>query len=90
MKARSIFPVITTLVLVTTSLPAQAPKIPAACQPMVDAERKAIAAPRHVYSTEGSGRASDKGTTSELTSTGGVTYIQVNEYSNVQAPAGVK
>jgi hypothetical protein len=72
MTARSILLLITTLVLVTTSLPAQSPKIPAACQPMIDAQRKVITTPHHVYSTEGAARPGDKAKTSELISAGGV------------------
>ncbi|HEY8062789.1 MAG TPA: hypothetical protein VID74_08325 [Gemmatimonadales bacterium] len=78
MKARSILPLITTLALATTSLAAQAPKVPAACQPMIDAQRKSTSVPHHVYSTAGSGRAGDKATTSELISTGNAIYILMN------------
>ena len=49
----------------------RAQKSPAACQPLVDAERKEIMTPHHVYETRG-------GSANELISTGGVTYIQLH------------
>jgi hypothetical protein len=78
MTPRTMAPALTLLMLAATRLPAQAPKIPAACQPMVDAQRKVITTPHHVYSTEGAARPGDKAKTSEAISAGGVTYVLLN------------
>jgi hypothetical protein len=55
---------------------AGAQKIPAACQPLIAAERKVIITPHHVYMTEGSARPGDKGRTIETITAGGVSYVQ--------------
>lgn len=62
-----------TLVMLMALSPAvvRAQQIPPACQPLVDAERKEIVTPHHMYVVRA-------GATSELISTGGVTYIQVH------------
>ena len=57
---------------------AHAQTIPAACRPLIDAERKTITTPHHVYSTEGSARPGQKARTSEGITAGGVIYIQVS------------
>ncbi len=69
---------LTAAALCLASIPAFAHSqtIPAACRPLVDAERKTITTQHHLYSTEGSAR--EKGHTTEGITTGGVIYIQVS------------
>lgn len=57
---------------------AGAQKISPACQPLIDAARRVILTPNHLYEAEGSGRPGDKARSVETISTGGVTYIQMN------------
>ena len=57
---------------------ASAQKTPAACQPLIDAARKTILTPNHLYETEGSGRRGDNARSVETISTGGATYVQMN------------
>ncbi len=52
----------------------QAQKIPAACQPVVDAERKGFSTPTHLYSTENGG----KGRSTETIFVDGATYVMRN------------
>lgn len=52
-----------------------AQKIPGACQPLVDAELKAISTPHHMYETKPDGR-SGGDPIAELITTGGVTYVK--------------
>lgn len=78
MTPRRIAPVFTLLMLATIWSPAEAQNIPAACQPMIDAQRKVITTPHHVYSTEPPAHPGDKEKTSEVISAGGVTYVLLN------------
>lgn len=57
---------------------AGAEKFSAACQPLVDAARKVIMTPNHLYETDGLGRPGEKARSVETVSTGGVTYIELN------------
>lgn len=68
------------IVLVLAAVPsrARAQNIPAACRPLVEAERKVITTPYHLYLTEGPARPGDKGRTTEGVSTGGAIYVQVS------------
>jgi hypothetical protein len=56
-----------------TPLAAQA--VPAACQPLFDAQKKEIMTPHHAYSTETAVGRGGKGTQGEVISTGGQSYI---------------
>jgi hypothetical protein len=54
---------------------ARAQTIPAACRPLIGAQRKEITTPHHTYVTEGPQLPGGTTTTSELISTGGATYV---------------
>jgi hypothetical protein len=53
----------------------RAQTIPAACRPLIDAQRKEITTPHHTYVTEGPQAPGGTTTTSELISSGGATYV---------------
>jgi hypothetical protein len=78
MTARSMLPVMTMVALAAVPLPARAQHIPAACQPMIDAQRKAITTPHHLYATQVSARPGETPRTSEAISANGVTYFLLN------------
>mgnify|MGYP001549022058 CR=1 FL=1 len=65
------------VVLIGAALPATtaAQTIPAACRPLVDAQRKTITTPHHLYSTDGPAGQSAKARAGEMISTGGVSYL---------------
>lgn len=55
---------------------AHAQKIPAACQPLIDAAKKVITTPHHLYSTRTRATKGAPADTGELISVGGVTYLR--------------
>jgi hypothetical protein len=57
--------------LALTAVPALAQRIPAGCEPLLDATRKQIITPHHAWVTQG-------GRTTESISIGGATYILVH------------
>jgi hypothetical protein len=69
---------VSVLVLAATPAFGRAQTIPPACRPLVDAERKEIMTPHHLYQTERSARPGDKERSVEGISVDGVTYIQVS------------
>jgi hypothetical protein len=56
-----------------TTIAAQA--IPAACRPLLDAQRKALMTPHQLYSTDGPADQSAKARADEMISVGGVSYL---------------
>jgi hypothetical protein len=57
---------------------ARAQTIPAACRPLIDAERKTIATANHSYSTRTSAGPGQKTRTVEAITVGGVIYVEYN------------
>jgi hypothetical protein len=64
------------LLAVTPGAP-RAQSAPAACRPLIEAERKQIMTPHHVYMTQHKSGAAGGETTSESIFAEGVTYIQI-------------
>ncbi len=54
---------------------ARAQTIPPACRPLLDAQRKSIMTPHHLYSTDGPAGQSANARADEMISVGGVSYL---------------
>jgi hypothetical protein len=68
---------------------ARAQNVPAACRPLIDAEKKEIMTPHHMYMTETADGPGTKPTASEAISTGDVTYIMTRG-KWIKSPMGPK
>lgn len=71
------FPLAAVVVLIGAAPPTTtaAQAIPAACRPLLDAQRKALMTPHHLYSTDGPAGQSAKARADEMISVGGVSYL---------------
>lgn len=69
---------VTVLGLAVTPIGARAQTVPAACRPLIDAQKKQITTPYHSYVTAGPVKQGEKATTMETISTGGAIYTSYN------------